>query len=96
MNYYTSSCGRIELLIKLSDAENAYHSGSCDVDIANLLAVQYIADQINAINPELIAADLKEYGAWDEIELADHDANKLRLLWIACGNIVDDQFEENN
>ena len=96
MNYYSSSCGRIELSIELSDAENGYHSGSCDADIAELLAVPYIAAQINAIDPELIAADLKEYGAWNEIELADHDENKLRLLWIACGDIVDRQFEENN
>jgi hypothetical protein len=93
MHYYSSSCGRIELSIKLSDAETGYHSGACDSDIAYLLTVPYIAAQINAIDPELIAAELKGFGAWDSLELADHEENKSRLLWIACGDIIDNQFE---
>jgi hypothetical protein len=96
MNYYSSSCGRIELSIKLSDAEKGYHSGACDSDIADLLTVPYIAAQINAINPELLAAELSGFGAWNAEELADHEENKNRILWIACGEIVDRQFEENN
>jgi len=44
------------------------------------------------INPADIAAELKDYGAWDETELADYDANIQRILWIAAGNIR----EENN
>lgn len=93
MNYYYSSCGRIELEIKLSDAEIGYHSGACDFDIAYLLTVPYIAKQLSAIPPELIAAELEGFGAWNSEELADHEENKNRLLWIACGDIVDRQFE---
>ena len=96
MNHYYSSCGRIELEIKLLDAETGYHSGACDSDIAYLLTVPYIAAQINAIDPALIAEELKGFGAWDSLELLDQEENKSRLLWIACGDIVDNQFEENN
>ena len=96
MNYYSSSCGRIELSIKLSDAEKGYHSGSCDSDIADLLTVPYIANQLSAIPPELLAAELEGFGAWNSLELADYEENKSRLLWIACGDIIDRQFEENN
>jgi len=95
MNYY-SSCGRIELQIELSDAEIGSHSDSCDNDIAYLLTVPYIANQLAAIDPELLANELKGYGAWDDVELADHTENKARILWIACGDIVDRAFEENN
>ena len=96
MNYYCSSCGRIELEIKLSDAEIGYHSGSCDSDIADLLTVPYIANQLATIPPELIANELSGFGAWDSVELKDQAENRARLLWIACGDIVENQFEENN
>jgi hypothetical protein len=32
---------------------------------------------------------LKEYGAWDATELADHDQNLQRILWLAAGDISD-------
>ena len=38
-----------------------------------------------------IRAELKEYGAWDEIELADDDANLRRLIWAAANNIAEDE-----
>ena len=34
---------------------------------------------------------LKGYGAWDNEELSDHDANLKRLLWIMCGNLREDR-----
>jgi hypothetical protein len=30
---------------------------------------------------------LAGYGCWDDDELADHDVNIQRLLWIICGNL---------
>lgn len=72
------------------DAEHARqgsHQGACDADIAELLTVPEIAAELDAIPAELIAAELKEYGAWDETELQDADQNRARILWIACGNV---------
>lgn len=91
-NYWSSSSGRIELNLSMDIAFKGYHSGACDLDIAELRGVAHIANQLNAIKPELLVAELKEYGAWDSVELSDHNANLDRLLWLACGDLVDNQF----
>lgn len=40
--------------------------------------------------PDAIRAELKEYGAWDAEELADDEANRRRIVWIAAHNIAED------
>lgn len=79
---------RFELNITKEQAKIGSHQGKCDDDIAYLLTLPQIARQFKKISPADIAAELKEYGAWDETELSDHEANKARILWIACGDIV--------
>lgn len=49
-----------------------------------------IRRQLAKIPADKIRAELKEYGAWDETELADDEANRLRIVWIAAGNISED------
>jgi len=87
--WWSSSCGHIELQIDLNDALACSHSGSCDSDIEWLRSCPYIIEQILKLSPKLIADDLKDYGAWDANELADHDANIDRLLWVACCDIAE-------
>ena len=57
-------------------------------------SVSYWAPRItrpSACTPEVLANALREYGAWDEAELADDDANWRRIVWVlAC-----DLREEN-
>jgi hypothetical protein len=90
-HWFSSSSGRIELELDLDDAKCGSHQGRCDDDVAELSRVPYIAKQLKAIDdPKLLAAELSEYGAWDNAELADHDQNLQRILWIACGNITDE------
>jgi hypothetical protein len=89
-NFWSSSCGRIELDISEDQAARGYHSGQCDQDIAALMHNPKIAAQLAALNPAIVAGVLKEYGAWDSAELSDHAANLERILWIACGDIVED------
>ena len=89
-NFWTSSSGRIELNISKGQAAIGYHSGDCADDIGALAHNPTIAAQLAALNPAIVGAELKEYGAWDSAELLDHAANLQRLLWIACGDIVDD------
>jgi len=36
---------------------------------------------------------LGDYGAWTRHDLSDHGANLSRILWIACGDLVDGQGE---
>jgi hypothetical protein len=55
-----------------------------------------IREQVEADNfpnkptPEKIRQELAEHGAWYEAELADDEANWLRLIWIAGCNIAED------
>jgi hypothetical protein len=45
--------------------------------------------QLQKLDRALVASELREYGAWDSDELADHAQNLQRLLWIACGDIAE-------
>jgi len=89
LKWFSTSSGRIEMQIRLSDAESVHHAGDCYDEIAALLKKPYINEQISKLNPETIAQELKEYGAWDAVELLDENMNKVRLLWVACGDISD-------
>ena len=51
-------------------------------------AVEYWVKKLGFDVPEPKAAEwLREYGAWDAEELADHEANARRVLWLACGDV---------
>jgi hypothetical protein len=91
MGFFSSSSGRIELEMSLAEARAASHSGSCDDDVLALSKVPHIAEQLAAIDPELLKNELREYGAWDDDEIADHEQNLQRLVWIAAGDIVDQE-----
>lgn len=80
----------IEIDLHWSDAQQGSHQGQCDSDIAELLQEDYIKTQVAGWNPDKLRAELQEYGAWEEDELADHTANCERMLWIMCGNIQDE------
>ena len=77
-------------------AHDVSHQGACDNDVKELIKVPKIARQLKKINPDLIRAELKEYGAWDEVELSDNDANFERIIWIAGGNIKEELYERKH
>lgn len=87
--YWCSSSGSIELDITKAQARIGYHAGSCDDDVAALSRNPKIARQLRGIDATALRNELKEYGAWDDAELADHEQNLQRLLWLACGDIAD-------
>ena len=41
--------------------------------------------------PDAIRAELAEHGAWDDDELQDAGANWQRIIWIAAGNIAEEE-----
>ncbi len=91
--WYTSSSGAIELAIAFDDAAYGYHSGQCDADIAELVQVPYIAEQLATIRPEVareVAAEAgrNDYGNGPE-DMNDHAANLRYVLWMACGDIIE-------
>ena len=88
-NIWSSSSGRIELNINPEAAARGYHPGPCDDDIAALMHDPAIAGQLAALDPAIVASELKECGAWDSEELSNHADNLMRLLWIACADLVE-------
>jgi hypothetical protein len=80
---------RFEIKMTKAQAESAAHPGPCDVDVARLLASPSIKKQLAKISNEDLAKELREYGAWDSVELRDREANEARIIWIAAGNIVE-------
>jgi hypothetical protein len=87
--WYTSSSGRIELKMTREQARSASHPGPCDTDVESLVKRPSISCQLSAIDPRVLRDELREYGAWDETELADHDQNLHRLVWLAAGDIIE-------
>lgn len=90
--WFTTGSGLIEFYLTLDDAGMGSHPGQCDADIEYLRRVPYIAKQLAEIDPATLAGDLREYGAWDDVELLNHDENLARILWIACGDIQEEEF----
>jgi hypothetical protein len=46
-----------------------------------------IIDQLDSIGADRIRAELRQWGAWDDDELAHERENRERLLWLAVMNI---------
>ena len=84
---------RFELELSYEDALSASHQGSCDDDVRALSETAYVRAQLDKLDPDKVRAELKGYGAWDAEELADHEQNLQRILWLAAGHIRD-EYEE--
>ena len=74
---------RFTIEMEVEQAKSVSHAGDCENDAGALVGLPEIAAQLDAIPPQDIAAELKEYGAWDDGELRDEYANRLRIVWIA-------------
>jgi len=84
--WWSCGSGYTELAITRADARQGSHQGRCDA----LRKVPYIAEQLAALDPERVRKTVAEmFGDATPEELADHSANLDRLLWIACGDIVE-------
>lgn len=88
--WWQSSSGCIDLQMTLEQAESASHQGRCDDDVEALSRELDIASQLAAVDPDVLRRELKEYGAWDATELADHDQNLQRLVWLAACDIKEE------
>lgn len=86
-NYITAS-----LNITKKTANLGYHSGDCLEDIDRIMELPEIKRQLKKIDPEQLKKELYDYGAWDDSELENHKGNLQRILWIACGDIVDNKY----
>ena len=85
---------RFHIEMTLAQANEASHQGICDEDVAALVKHPKIARQLAKINADDIRSELREYGAWETDELMDSDANNARIIWIAAGDILNEQYEK--
>lgn len=76
----------------LSDAEKCTHPGPCDSDVSEAMQLPYIAKQLKKLGKEQLKKELRDYGAWDDTELDNHEENLSRWVWICAGSIVDDSI----
>lgn len=81
-----------DLRLTRSDANACSHSGSCDDDVNSLMTKPYVKKQLALLEPVTLAKELKECGAWDDIELSNHNDNLLRWVWISAGDITERLF----
>jgi hypothetical protein len=94
LQYWTSENGILDLAITLTDAQSGSHQGDCEGDVRALAKVPYIKAQLDKWDADQVREDLRGYDAWDEEELADDDMSLVRLLWLACGSVVDNAVED--
>jgi len=88
---------RFEIKMTLKQAQSVSHQGECLPDILELLKNKEYLRQLKNIDPESIAAELKEYGAWSDEELLNFPENNLKLItWIAGCNIVEELSMKNS
>lgn len=87
--WFAGSGRPIHLDITLDDAKACSHPGQCDADVAELINLDRISQQLDAWDPGALAGELHEYGAWDWPELENHEDNIQRMVWIACCDVVE-------
>ena len=85
---YRVSFNRFELRLRKEDALSGSHQGACDADIAELRTLPRIAKQLDKLGQDKIAREVAEWSDWDT---SDHEQNRARLLWIACGNLKEEK-----
>lgn len=87
MKIKTAYFNRFVLNLSQKCVEDCSHPGDCDEGVSFWVNQTEIKSQLEEIGPDNIRKELKEYGAWDYIELGDENQNNKRILWIAAGNI---------
>lgn len=81
-----ASFNRFEIKMPFGAAKDCSHQGQCDEDVRHWAGK---IERPSDCTVENLAAELKEYGAWDAEELADDEANWSRIVWLAAGNITE-------
>ena len=85
--WWSTGSGCIELQMTKVQAASVSQGGKdAYLDVCALLRDRKIRRQVGRLDRDLVKAELREYGAWDDAEMIDHEANLQRLVWLAgCG-----------
>lgn len=91
---WDSNNGKFSLTIPLDLATPCTLPGRDATEpVTELARVREIAKQLDSIKPEDLRDELSGFGAWSELDLANHQENRLRMLWVACCDLVDEARE---
>ena len=86
-----SSSGKLNLTFStLEDAQYCAHQGDCLPEVQETVGLDWMAAQLEKIDPDVLRRELDEYGAWDAEELANHEANLERIVWLASNDVAED------
>lgn len=82
---------KFELAMTLRQVESVPQIGAADAAVAILALNGSLIEQLDTIGPDKLRDELRQWGAWDETELADDHANRERIIWIAACNIREEK-----
>lgn len=68
-------------------------SGRADEAIDSIVSDDTVKPYLSNIDEESLRIELKEYGAWTNEELQDHQENIKRYLWIKILDYREEQSE---
>lgn len=82
--------------ITLSDevVADCSRSGNVGDSIAHWVEQPEVKKEMDRLHNQQLKKELSEYGAWSDEELESHEENLKRILWIACGNIAEGDYDE--
>lgn len=92
--WWTNGNGTLELQLSPEQFNTVAHSGDNEPAVRALLAQPSVAAQVAEWDADTVREHLREYGAWDEAELADEEMNLVRTLWLAAWDLHEEQLEE--
>ena len=67
--------------------------GNCEEATLTISQLPEIKEQTDEWGKDNLREELMEYGAWDDEELKDHAQNIQRMLWMICGDLLDEMTE---
>ncbi len=86
---------RPELELTQEQVDSVPRQGVVDSAVEALAMQPSIFEQTAQWSDADMRRELDEYGAWDEVELADRQANIRRLLWLSVGDVQENRYEAN-
>ena len=95
MKTYTAYFNRFSLTLPKNVVTDCAHQGACDEDVKHWAGgYPDRLPQLHALDTEKLRDELRGYGTWDGEDLADDQANRERILWLASCDILDEHRKD--
>lgn len=81
---------KFETELTKEDVDQCAHTGENDGDVRSVSQHAYITEQLDRIGEAAIRAELKKHGVWSPDDLSNGAENRLRIIWIAAWDILEE------